>query len=287
MSKKIITRLFNYAKTAGAHHLIITSQPDHLSLDCHFPDESRQSLRLPKKLEAEFMANLRQILAIAPGELTTKKYGKIINKDCQLNFYLTVLPEADGEKIIISIINCPHKLWRLSQLGLTAENQKILKQALRARAGLIIISAPAENGKSATLQALLAASNDPRSDIYLLSKAAEQIIPGINTLPLTAANWDKILEHQSEIIGIDDLDDDWALRKAWRTAVSGRLVLGTMTASSSQAAAKKLAQLPPLKLKAGAPKIIINQRLVDLKRKKSPKSKDQRQIIGQFELLKV
>jgi type IV pilus assembly protein PilB len=285
MSHKIINRLFSYTNQEGASDLVITDQAQQTSVDYLFPGGTKQSFYLPKNLEQNLTASLRQILAISPGELPAQKYCKITAKDYRLTFHLTILPNKTGEKVIINIINKPDKLWRLSQLGLKTADLKTLKAALKIRAGLIIVSSPPNQGKSATLYSLLAELDNQGRSTYLLSKNPEQEISGVNSLPLTETNWEKILQHDSEIIAIDDLNEDWMFEKAFRSAATGRLVIIAIAASGQREILDKISQIKlPLKLKADTLKIIINQRLVDLKRQKEKIARGQRQTIGAFEI---
>jgi len=199
---------------------------------------------------------------------------------------LTILPAENNERIIINLINRPKRLFRLNQLGLQTADLRDLKKILKLRSGLIIISSPPGGGKSATLYSLLNALKPPELNIYLLS-ASELDLPGINQIKPSALNWEKINNHDSDIIGVDDLNEDWVLTNAFKAAAAGRLVLGTMTAENVQEVQTKINQIKlPVKLKMASLRIIINQRLAKLKRPQ-PKSKDKRTEIGLFEILKL
>ncbi|MFA6995490.1 MAG: ATPase, T2SS/T4P/T4SS family [Patescibacteria group bacterium] len=288
MSKKIITNLFNYAVQEGAEHLVISRQPQQVSLDCYLPDGELRRLTLPKKLEASFFIALNSILSIGAGELVTKKYHKIPHKNSYLPIYLTILPEKDQEKIIINLIKQPKKVWRLNQLGLRTEDLRAVKKILIRRSGLIIIGSLPGGGKSTTLHALLVMLNKPSLNLYFLGLRPLESIPGVNLLKPTKTNWEKIRRHDSDIILADSLDEDWALSEALLTAASGRLVIGTLTAANSTEIMDKIKKLPlPQKLKADSLRMIINQRLIPLKQATATSSHLTRQIIGQFGILKL
>lgn len=288
MSKKIITSLFAYAAQTGAKNLVISGQADKISLDCHLPNGQTKRLSLPKKLEREFFANLQQIMSIAPGELFAHKYQKITDKKGDWKYYLTVLPEGKQEKIIISLVSQPKKDWRLSQLGLKTADLKEIKNMISRRSGLIIVSSPPNHGKSTTLYSLLPLLNHSAVNIYALDNNTPTNYPGLNQLAATKINWEKILQHDSDIIFADDLNEDWSLANALRAAASGRLVLGTITAETPLTVLEKIAALNlPNKLKLENLKLIINQRLVNLKRPASKNKLNDRQLIGSFKLLKL
>jgi type II secretory ATPase GspE/PulE/Tfp pilus assembly ATPase PilB-like protein len=287
MSSKIITNILKLATQEGASHLAIARRANKVALDYHFPDGQIRSFSLPKKLEQTFFSSLERILAIVPGNLITQKYCELNDKNGSLKYYLTVLPAGNEERIVISLVKHQDKLFRLNQLGLQTTDLQTLKKITHLRSGLVIISSPPQSGKSTTLYSLLHTLNKSDLNIYLLSRGHCLDIPGLNKLEPTMTNWEKILHHDSEIIGADGLDKDWALKNALLAAASGRLVLGTMMADSAQEVLDKISQINlPAKLKTENLKLIINQRLVNLKRP-AAKSRNPRQIIGVFEILKL
>ncbi len=281
MSKKIISHIFNYALSEGAHGLVIESAPQKVALRYRFPGGEERSFGLPKKLEKNLGLALRQLLSIAPDELTMKKYCKIEDSNCRLTFYLTILPARSGEKIIINILPKNNRLLRLEQLGLQRNHLKTIKAALHKNSGLILLSSPHGQGKSTTLYSLLQKINTPDRSLYFLGSKLEYPLEGINNLPATKNNWAKILQLDSDII-ITEIKTEDDLRDATAAAATGRLVLSTITADSVwEILAGYLKMKMPLKLKLDSLKLIINQRIVDLKRTKK------RQAIGLFEVLEL
>jgi len=286
MSRKIVSNIFNFAAQNGAQHLVISGQEGGISLDCHFSNGSSQALALPKKIEQDFFKSLQQILAIAPGDLLSRQYRKIADRNGKWKYYLSVLPDKQGEKIVISLINQDNKLWRLNQLGLQTRDRQGLKKISKWRSGLIIVSSPPRGGKSATLYSLLPLIDRPSLNIYALDNDPPTILPGINILSPNKSNWRKILQHDSDIIIADDLDEDWALENAISAAASGRLVLGTMTANSAQESLNKILQTKlPRRLKIDSLRLIINQRLTKLRPISRKNKLANRENIGLFEVL--
>jgi hypothetical protein len=279
MSKKIVTNLLSYARQEGVNDLVITSQEQHIALDCYLPGGAKRSLTLPKKLEQEFFASLRRILNFMPGELITRAYRQIPTSAGELNLYLTILPDGPQEKIMINLLNRPPQLWRLNQLGLRSADLREVKKVIQRRSGLIIVAAPPGQGKSSTLYALLLELNQPETNIYLLAQNPPFIIPGVNLLAPTPANWAQVGRHDSEVILADSLDQDWAWRQAVQLAGTGRLVIGTLTTANPSETKRHTA--PNLNM-------IINQRLVKLARPPQKSGLGHRQIIGSFsvEILK-
>ena len=292
MSQKIITKILNYASDLGADNLTITRLPGDIRFDCYLAAERTWSLALPAKLEKEFWPALKNLFAISPHDLTSGKYGHLPTGRKNLNFYLSVRPEGEGEKIIINLIKRPPKIWRLNQVGLTQTDLKKIKALLRLKKGLIVVSSLPNQGKSATLAALLLESNRPDSNIYWLSgekSKPDYELAGVSYLPASKANWEKLLNHDSDLIFCDDPINAVSLEMAIGAATSGRLVAVSLEAESLAKAQKIiLAADKKERLKRGGLKMIINQHLVAWPQAKSKSkllsSTAKREFIGRFNL---
>ena len=287
MSKKIINHLFNYAAKEEAKSLVIESIPEKVSLNYKFHDGEERSFGLPKKVEKDLSLALRQILKLAPDELTTKKYCKIEDKNYRLSFHLTIVPSKFGEKIIINIIPKNSKLLSLNQLGMQKNNLNSLKSFLHHNSGLALISSPHGNGKNTTLRACLLELEKSERSIYYIGSKSEFKFDNVNNLENTKNNWQKILTIDSEIIAtkITNPED---LKNASLAAASGRLVIASLSANSVWEVLLAYLKLKmPLKQRLDSLKLITNQRISPLKRapKKSSKKNSQRAEIGIFEVL--
>ena len=281
MSKKIITNLFNYAAQEGAHSLIIEGRPDKVALNYRFAGEEERSFGLPKKLEKDLSSALRQVLSLAPDELATKKYCKIEDKNYRLTFHLSIMPGLNGEKIIINIINKNNKLFRLKQLGLQKNDLKKIQAALKSRSGLILLSSPHGQGKSTTLYSLLQELDTDKLGLYFLGPKLEHPLAGVNNLAASPSNWAKVLTIDSDVI-VSEIKNEADLTSAITAANTGRLVFGTLTASSVWEVLLAYLKLKlPLKLKLNSLKMIINQRVAALLRS------HRRREIGLFEILSI
>jgi len=289
MSKKILSNLFNYAAREKAKSFTIESVPEKIALNYKFDDGEERCFGLPKKLEKNLSLALRQILKLAPDELTTKKYCKVEDKDFRLNFHLTILPAQFGEKIIINIIPKNHKLLGLKQLGLQKNHLTTIRSFLSLGSGLALLSSPHGNGKNTSLYTLLKELDSSSRSIYFIGDNPEYKLEGINNLENNKNNWSKILTIDSEVIATE-INTNEDFKNVTLAASSGRLVIASITANSVWEVMLAYLKLKlPLKQKLDCLKLIINQRIVPLKRSpKKPHSKtSKRKDIGLFEILEM
>ena len=286
MSKKIVNNLFRYAVQENADGLVIEKTAEKIFLNYNLPGGEEQSFVVPNRVKDNFSDTIRQILKIAPEELAYQKYCKIHNKNYRLTFNLTIIPTKTGEKMLVNIINRDNRLYSIKQLGLQRNQLSILKKSLKSKSGLILITSPDGQGKSTTLYSLLQEINKPELSIYLLEKYPEYKLDGINQLPPTIGNWEKLLQYDSDIIALDDIENQEDFQRIFQAANSGRLVLASINANSSWEALLKILQLKmPLTMKLDKLRLIINQRIATLKRSQNHNKKNDRQKIGLFETL--
>jgi type II secretory ATPase GspE/PulE/Tfp pilus assembly ATPase PilB-like protein len=285
MTNKTLHSLFGFAYHENAKKVVISGSETGLSFNCHLPDGEEAIFNLPKRLETELAANLRHLLEIAPGELAAGKYCKLSDKNYHLSFRLSIIPDKFGEKIIINIIDEEKNFMNLSNLGLQKKDLDIIKHKINTKAGLIVISSPETQGRSSTLYSLLSELNQENKNIYFIHDKAETQLNGINYLPNTPENWDRILHQDSDIIAIDTKHSGKHLAQAITAASTGRLVLITTEAVNTLEALYQLLKTDlPLKLVLDSLKMIISQELTNLKRVNIKNIKGRKKI-GLFEIM--
>lgn len=290
MSKKIISNIFNYAVQEGVKDMVIEKLPKKISINYLFPDGEERAFTLPEKLEEELRATLRQVISLAPDDLTVKKYCKLKNKSGYFNFYLTILPSRNGEKMIVNLVPKENKSLRLKQLGLQSKDVKVLQAAIKHHSGLILIGSPAGQGKGTTLYSLLQELDTIGRSSYFLGDGLEYHLDNINCLTNTKNNWNRVLNLDSDVI-ITEIGKEEDLNNTFMAAATGRLILATINANSVWEIMLAVLKLKfPLKLKLDSLRLITNQRVVPLERshlKMAYRKANERQNIGLFELLTV
>ncbi len=287
MSQKIFTNLLKFATTKRADHLTINAHPGQVTLDCQITEGEVLTIAVPPKLERDFMAALKKLLKLTAGELVNHRHGSINDAKQSWNFYLTVRSEKEGEKIVMKLLNNPTRVWRLNQLGLAGKNLKALKK-ISARPGLIAVTSLPGQGKSSTLNALLLENNDPSLNVYWLQSTNSNIalnVPGVNYLAPNSDYWHKILNHDSDLIFVDEANNISAITGALRAASSGRRVVIAFSADDIDQAKKKIKDIAVNHgLDNSCLKAVIHQSLVDWPKPSRPKTLRTRSKIGRFKI---
>lgn len=290
MDKKFIERIFRYALETEATTLSLENSPRDISVRYILPDGESRVLKITRKLEQDWGEELRRLLNLPAGELINKKYCKLENSGKRLDFLLTITPSGNGERIIIKLIPKNKRPLRLNQLGLERAPLKIIRDILKKRSGLILVSSPDNQGRSTTLSALAKEVDYPEISSYLIGSDIEYEFANILKLADNDNNWQKVLHLDSEVI-ISEINSAKNLSYAIRAAATGRLVICALKADSVWQALEAILKTPgSIQTKSQALAMIINQRLATMKRKvqiTKRAQKSPRQIIGLFETLEL
>jgi type II secretory ATPase GspE/PulE/Tfp pilus assembly ATPase PilB-like protein len=224
MNSKLISKLLNYTKGLGVNDLAITKHAGHHLLWADNGLDKTQ-LKLPFKLEEDLALAFKKILNIAPDDLVSGTYFKIGND----SFLISIIPQEDGDKIIIKRASKTLKNLKLSRLGLGRLEKKTIEQFLAHRQGLIIVASPDNEGKTTTLYALLEKIKKTDKLCYLLETHSELAIDDVNRLTSSGSqrlnDLESVRRHDSEIVVIDDANDANLIKEAANLAHQGKLVI--------------------------------------------------------------
>ena len=258
MDSKIIKKILNYAKDNDIFDFAITQKNG-----AHFlwgeGNHLTHQLKLPAKLAHELESSYRHLLKIAPNNLISGAYFK--NDDTA--YHLSIIPDGDGEKIIINTVSKSRKLFSLSQLGLGRNEKKEVTAFLKQKQGLVIVASGDNQGKTTTLYALLNSINQEKKICYSLEKYQELELDGINAFygddQKRLAALGSILKSDSQVIMIDDASDS-LLEESLIGAQSGRLMLVGIKDLSASNLVERIKELIKDK---NFPVLMIYQKLIN------------------------
>lgn len=258
MDSKIIKKILHYAKDNDIFDFTITQKNG-----AHFlwgeGNHLTHQLKIPPKLAHELESSYRHLLKIAPNNLISGAYFK--NDDAA--YHLSIIPDGDGEKIIINTVSKSRKLFSLSQLGLGRNEKKEVANFLKQQQGLVVVASGDNQGKTTTLYALLNSINREKRICYSLESYQELELDEVNTFygddQKRLAALDSILKSDSQVIMIDDASDK-LLEESLMGAQSGRLMLIGVKDLSATDLVEKIKKLIKDK---NFPVLMIYQKLIN------------------------
>jgi general secretion pathway protein E len=194
----------------------------------------------------------------------------IVVGGAEIDLRIATTPTMHGESAVVRLLRRGSSFVALDQIGLSARDDEILRSALQAPFGMIIVTGPTGSGKTTTLAASLAVINEPKRKILTIEDPIEYHISGINqtqihpAIGLTfAAALRSFLRHDPDVIMVGEMRDGETAHIGVHAALTGHLVLTTLHTNTAAGAIPRLIDLGVESfLIASSIRIVVGQRLV-------------------------
>jgi type II secretory ATPase GspE/PulE/Tfp pilus assembly ATPase PilB-like protein len=182
----------------------------------------------------------------------------------------STFPSCYGEKLVLHIASPAMALKDLHELGLPQRMLPPLIEALGRPSGMMLTTGPAGSGKTSTLYSLIQSLDPVRRNIVTLEEGIEVRMPKLTQgetnarAGFTFATGLRAIEGQDpDVILVGEIGDVETAGIAFRCAMTGRLVLSTLHASSTVETITRLLDmgLEPFAVSSGL-SVIIAQRLI-------------------------
>ncbi|WP_315744740.1 MULTISPECIES: GspE/PulE family protein [unclassified Bradyrhizobium] len=188
----------------------------------------------------------------------------------EIDLRVATMPTMHGECAVIRLLRKGSGLAALNQIGLSPRDEAILRKALLAPYGMVIVTGPTGSGKTTTLAASLAVINEPTRKILTIEDPVEYQIPGINqtqvhpAIGLTFASaLRSFMRLDPDVIMVGEMRDSETAHIGVHAALTGHLVLTTLHTNTAAGAITRLIDMGIESfLLASCARVIVAQRLV-------------------------
>lgn len=148
---------------------------------------------------------------------------------------VSTLPILDGEKIVVHISNYARNLKNIDRIGMEQEDIDKIKNLIKEKQGVILVTGTNGSGKTTTTYALLKELNKPDTNIISIEDPIKMPLEGVNQVqiaPDKGVTYKTILRNiesqDLNVLAINELVDDETTRSALRLSTTGRLIISTM-----------------------------------------------------------
>ncbi|MGH8075365.1 MAG: GspE/PulE family protein [Lysobacter sp.] len=159
----------------------------------------------------------------------------------------SALPGVHGESIVLRLLPKERKDLGLEGLGMAPDHLALLSAWTREAHGIVLVTGPTGSGKSTTLYAALAASNDGMKKIITVEDPVEFQLPGITQVQTHAdigLNFASVLRsmlrQDPDVVMVGEIRDRETAEIAIQAALTGHLVLSTVHTNDSLGAFTRL-----------------------------------------------
>ncbi len=181
-----VTKMFavtlRHAVEGKASDIHIEPGKDRLRVRFRVDGVLHTSLTLPMDVHPALATRVKVLTNLKIDETRVPQDGRFhaVIMDRDIDFRVSTLPTAFGEKVVIRILDPQISVVGLEDLGLEGRNLAVVQKSIERPYGMILITGPTGSGKSTTLYALLKILNDEKVNIVSLEDPIEYYMGGVN-----------------------------------------------------------------------------------------------------------
>lgn len=267
-----VNLLLEYAIKSDASDIHIEPREEYVQIRYRIDGVLKEVNKLPRNVLGALVSRIKIMSNLKIDERRVPQDGrfKIRVSGKQYALRVSTLPIADGEKVVMRILDESNQAITLQQLGYWGKSLETIKEAMLQPNGMILVTGPTGSGKSTSLFSVLSELNTPDVNISTIEDPVEYKIPGVNqtqTNPkagMTFANGLRALLRQDpNIIMVGEIRDGETANLAVQAALTGHLVFSTLHTNNAATCLPRLLdmEIEPF-LIASTVKAVIGQRLV-------------------------
>ncbi len=234
---KIVSTILRYAVDGKASDVHIEPQPSGVRVRYRVDGELHTSVVLPLSTHRALVARVKVLASIRLDEMRKPQDGRfsatIDNR--QIDFRVSTFPSYNGEKVVIRILDREQGFIPLDGIGLTPRSLELVRKAVNAPHGLVLISGPTGSGKSTTLYSMLTEVDREHKNVLSLEDPIEYYVDGViqsqvrPEIGYTFANGLRTtLRQDPDVIMVGEIRDGETAKLAIQAALTGHLVLSTI-----------------------------------------------------------
>ncbi len=267
-----VNLLLEYAIRSQASDIHIEPRENFVQIRYRIDGILKEVNQLPRNVLGALVSRIKILSNLKIDERRVPQDGRFKIKVAGKQYALRVstLPIADGEKVVMRILDESNQAVTLQQLGYWGHSFSVITDAITEPNGMILITGPTGSGKSTSLFSVLTMLNKPDINISTIEDPVEYKIPGVNQTQtnvkagMTFANGLRALLRQDpNIIMVGEIRDGETANLGVQAALTGHLVFSTLHTNNAATCLPRLLDMgiEPF-LIASTVKAVVGQRLV-------------------------
>ncbi len=227
---------------------------------------------IPRRVHEAIVSRLKIMgkMDIAERRLPQDGRASLRIGDGEVDVRISTVPTTNGERIVLRLLDKTAKLYSLSEIGLTPENENMLREYLTYSHGIILVTGPTGSGKTTTLYAGLTEIDTTTLNVLTIEDPVEYSLPAISQVQVNAkkgltfaAGLRSFLRQDPDVMMVGEIRDLETAEVAIRAALTGHLVFSTVhTNDSASTITRMVDQGVEPYLVASSIVLVIAQRLV-------------------------
>lgn len=267
-----VNLLLEYAIRSSASDIHIEPREEFVQVRYRIDGVLKEVNRLPISVLGALVSRVKILSNLKIDEHRVPQDGRfkigVAGKKYALR--VSTLPVADGEKIVMRILDESNQSITLSDLGYWGTSLEIISSAITEPNGMVLVTGPTGSGKSTSLFSVLTMLNTPDVNISTIEDPVEYKIPGVNQTQTNAkagmtfaSGLRALLRQDPNIIMVGEIRDGETANLGVQAALTGHLVFSTLHTNNAATCLPRLLDMgiEPF-LIASTVKAVVGQRLV-------------------------
>jgi general secretion pathway protein E len=233
--------------------------------DIHFePTEEGLSIRYridgclqkrhvpPKEFQNQILTRIKVMskMDIAEHRLPQDGRIKLRHGGREIDFRVSTLPIAYGERIVLRILDKGNVLLGIDKIGMRGSALQLFRKLIQMPEGIVLVTGPTGSGKTTTLYSAIGEINHSETNIITVEDPVEYKIAGISQMNINsrielnfATGLRHILRQDPDVIMIGEIRDKETAEIAIQASLTGHLVLSTLHTNDAPSALTRLADM--------------------------------------------
>ncbi len=233
--------------------------------DIHFEPEEHQllvrfridgvlytRLQLPRERYNAVASRIKLICGMDIAERRLPQDGRMSARASgqDMDIRVSALPGVHGESIVLRLLPKDRQDLALESLGMAADHLALMRAWAAESNGIVLVTGPTGSGKSTTLYATLAATNDGLKKIITVEDPVEFELPGVTQIQTHAeigldfaSALRSILRQDPDVIMVGEIRDLETAQIAIQSSLTGHLVLSTLHTNDAISAFTRLVDM--------------------------------------------
>ncbi len=234
----------------------------------------QEGLVVPKKVQASLTSRIKIMADMDIAEKRSPQDGRISATvdGRQFDFRVSTLPNINGEKIVLRVLDKGSVMIGLNKLGFLPHTMELFESMINRTYGINLVTGPTGSGKSTTLYSVLAKLNTGDKNILTIEDPVEYELPGLTQTQVNvragltfASGLRTMLRQDPDVIMVGEIRDQETAMIAVEAALTGHSVLATLHTNDAPGAITRLMDMGVESfLIASAVVGVLAQRLVRL-----------------------
>lgn len=267
-----VNLLLEYAIRSSASDIHIEPREEYVQIRYRIDGVLKEVNRLPRNVIGALTSRIKILSNLKIDERRVPQDGRFKIKVGGKQYALRVstLPIADGEKIVMRILDESNQAVTLRDLGYWGKSLATISEAITQPNGMVLVTGPTGSGKSTSLFSVLTMLNTPDVNISTVEDPVEYKIPGVNQTQTNAkagmtfsTGLRALLRQDPNIIMVGEIRDAETADLGVQAALTGHLVFSTLHTNNAATCLPRLLDMgiEPF-LIASTVKAVVGQRLV-------------------------